>query len=119
VPALSTIRRGKGKILWSPLPVENSDTPETIAALYRFALKEAGVVATCEVDQQNPSVLIAPTVFSDAVLYTLVSERDRDTDIKWTHRESNSQLSIVVRAQRSALMFVSRKTGKVLAQQRS
>ena len=116
VPALSTIRRGKGKILWSPLPVESSDTPDTIAALYRFALKEAGVVAPCEVEQQNPSVLIAPTVFNDTVLYTLVSECDRDTDIRWTHRKSDTPLTITVRAQRTALVFVDRKTGKVLAQ---
>lgn len=116
MPAVTIIRRGKGKILLSPLPVESSDTPETITALYRFALKEAGVVAACEVEQQNPSVLIAPTVFNEAVLYTLVSECDRDTEVKWTHRDSNSPLSIMVRAQRSSLIFVSRKTGKVLAQ---
>lgn len=116
IPAIAIIRRGKGKILWSPLPVEISDTPETTAALYRFALKEAGVEAACEVEQQNPSVLIAPTVFNEAVLYTFVSECDRDTEVKWTHRESNSSLSITVRAQRSAIVFVNRKTGKVLAQ---
>jgi hypothetical protein len=116
IPAVATIRRGKGKILWSPLPVEISDTTDTTAALYRYALKEAGVVSTCEVEQQNPSVLIAPTSFNEVVLYTLVSECDRDTDVTFTHRESNTPVSITVRAQRSALMFVNRKTGKVLAQ---
>jgi hypothetical protein len=116
ISSMSIIRRGRGKILWSPLPVEISDTPDTTTALYRYALKEAGVVAACEVEQQNPSVLIAPTVFSDSVLYTLVSECDRDTEFKWTHRESNTVLSITVRAQRTALVFVNRKTGKVLAQ---
>ena len=116
IPAISIIERGKGKILWSPLPVESADMPETTAALYRYALKEAGVIATCEVERQNPSVLIAPTVFNEAVLYTLVSECDRDSEVKWNHRESNTPLSITVRAQRSALVFVNRKTGKVLAQ---
>ena len=116
IPALSIIRRGKGKILWSPLPVENSDTSDTAAALYRYALKEAGVESTCEVEQQIPSVLIAPMVFNEAVLYTLVSECDRDTEAKWTHRESNTPMSITVCAQRTALVFVHRTTGKVLAQ---
>jgi len=115
-PALVTIRKGKGKVFWSPLPVEVSDTPETTAALYRYALKEAGVVTTFEVEQQNPSVLIAPTVFNEAVLYTLVSECDRDTEVKWIHRESNTPLSVTVRAQRSALVFVNRKNGKMLAE---
>lgn len=115
VPSVATLRMGKGKILWSPLPVEISDTPDTTVALYRYALKEAGVEATCEVGGQNPSVLIAPTVFDEAVLYALVSECDRDTEMEWTHRESNTPLKITVRAQRSALVFVNRKTGKVLA----
>jgi hypothetical protein len=110
------IRRGKGKIVWSPLPVEVSDTPETTAALYRFALKESGVESVCVVEQDNPSVLIAPTVFEDAVLYTFVSECDRDTEIKWTHGESGSSHRITVRAQRTALVFVIRKSGKVMAQ---
>jgi hypothetical protein len=115
-PSIVMIRRGKGRILWSPLPVESSDTPETTTALYRYALKEAGVEAACEVEKHNPSVLVAPTLFSDAVLYTLVSECDRDTDMKWTHRESSTPVRVTVRAQRSALVFVNRKTGKILAQ---
>ena len=115
-PAISIVRRGKGKIFWSPLPVEISDTPDTTAALYRYALKEAGVASVCEVDQRDSSVLIAPTVFNDAVLYTLVSECDRDVEAKWTHSESRTPLSITVRAQRSALVFVNRKTGNTLAQ---
>jgi hypothetical protein len=116
VPVTMIIRRGKGKIVWSPLPVEVSDTPETTAALYRFALKESGVESVCVVEQDNPSVLIAPTVFEDAVLYTFVSECDRDTEIKWTHGESGSSHRITVRAQRTALVFVIRKSGKVMAQ---
>jgi hypothetical protein len=115
-PSISVVRRGRGRILWSPLPVENSDTPDTTAALYRYALKEAGVTTVCETDQQNPSVLLAPTVFNEAVLYTLVSECARDTEVTWTHRESNVPVRIIVRAQRSAHVFLNRKTGKVLAQ---
>jgi phosphopantetheinyl transferase (holo-ACP synthase) len=114
--AVMTLQRGKGKIVWSPLPVEISDTSETTSALYRFALKEAGIKAVCEIERDFSSVLIAPTVYDEAVLYTLVSECDRDTDIKLTHRETNTPVNITVRAQRSALVFVDRKTGKVLAQ---
>jgi hypothetical protein len=116
MPAVSIVPRGQGKILWSPLPVESSDTPDTTAALYRFALKEDAMISACEVEQQNPSVLIAPTTFKEVVLYTLVSECDRDTDVAFVHRESNTPLKFTVRAQRSALVFVNRKTGKVLAQ---
>jgi hypothetical protein len=50
------------------------------------------------------------------VLYTLVSECDRDTEVKWTHRESETSVNINVRAQRSALVFVDRKSGTILAQ---
>jgi hypothetical protein len=116
VPATVIIRRGNGKIVWSPLPVEVSDTPDTTAALYKFALKESGVESACQVEQDNPSVLIAPTVFEDAVLYTFVSECDQDTEFKWIHRESGTALQTTVRAQRTALVFVNRKSGKVLAQ---
>lgn len=115
-PSVMTLQHGKGRILWSPLPVELSDVPDPILALYRFALKEAGINSACEVEQGDPSVLIAPTIFENAVLYALVSECDRDTDVRFVDRASNSAVGVTVRAQRAAMVFVDRKSGKVLAQ---
>src|SRR5206468_3984305 len=110
-----TLRHGKGKIVWSPLPVEVSDSVEPTVALYEFATREAGVSSKFSVGKRNPSILILPTLLKETALYTLVSECDRDTDLEVIHRESNAGFSISVPAQRAAIVFVRRSHGTVLS----
>lgn len=116
VVSISTISRGPGRIIWSPLPVELSDSVEPIASLYRYALKSAGIKPAFIVEQPDPSILVRPLVFKDAILCAFVSESDRDSTLALTHIESNSKVTVRVPAQRVAMMFVDRKNGRVLSQ---
>jgi hypothetical protein len=114
ISKVQTIPRGKGTIIWSPLPVEASDSPDAIIALYDYALKTAKVSPIFSVEENDPSVLILPSVYKDAVLYILVSETDRDMDVRFTHLENNTRLSIQVPAQRTVSLFLNRRDGKVI-----
>jgi hypothetical protein len=109
-------QEGEGKILWTPFPVELSESIEPTVALYRYALVQANIQPYVISENKNASVLIYPTIFADAVLYTIVSESGKDESVKFTQRESNTVFEIAVPAQKSLLMFVGRSNGKILSQ---
>ncbi|MFI5252524.1 MAG: cellulase family glycosylhydrolase [Bacteroidota bacterium] len=109
-----TMQHGKGAIVWSPLPVEVSDSPDAITALYKYALQQADVRPIFSAKEIDPSILILPTVFENAVLYVVISETDRDVDLPFTHLETNTELSIHLPRQRTVSLFINRKDGKVI-----
>ena len=111
---VKVVARGKGRILWCPLPIELSDNAEAIAALYRYALSQSGWQQVYTIEKLNPALLIYPTVYDRVVLYTLVNEGDQDVTVRLTHVESRTPLSIPVAAGRTAMLLVDRKTGRVM-----
>ncbi len=115
VSEISTLPQGAGKILWMPLPVESGDDPEVVAALYTFALRQAAVPPVFEVAGNDPAVLILPGIFSDAALYTFVSESGRDSGFAVRHLESGMEFNVQLPAQRAGFFVVRRKTGEVLS----
>jgi hypothetical protein len=68
---------GKGKILFSALPLELNDNIELVGKAYRYALKSASVAPVYATTLTDPGILIAPTVFPLATLYVLTSESNR------------------------------------------
>ncbi len=110
-----TMPRGKGMIFWSPLPVEVSDSVEPTVAFYEYAMKGAQLSPVFTLEKKDPSILILPTVFNEAILYTVVSEADRDEEIHVLDKETKSTFTVNIRAQRAAFVFLSRKDGKILA----
>jgi Cellulase (glycosyl hydrolase family 5) len=105
---------GAGRFVWSPLPLELSEALEPLAAFYRFALRLAGISPIFRVSMPEPSILILPALYEHAALYTFVSEQDRDAPLRLTHVETNTQISLTVPAERSALVLIDRRTGKVI-----
>jgi hypothetical protein len=106
---------GAGKLVWSPLPLELGDSMPALAEFYRTALTQARISPLFTAVPQTPAVLILPSVFRDVVLYTFVSEISRDTRMQVTHVESQTRFNVTVPAQRTAMVLIDRKTGKVLA----
>ena len=86
-----------------------------LAAFYRLALAQAQVAPIFSVTPRTPAVLVLPSVFRDVVLYTFVSEIDRDTRMQVTHLESGKRFSVLVAGNRTAMVLLERKTGKVIA----
>src|SRR5262249_40204536 len=106
---------GSGKIVWSPLPLELGDSMEALVAFYKEALAEAGVGPIFTASPATPAVLILPAVFRDVVLYTFVSEIDRDTQLTVTHHESRTRFDVLVPAERTATGLIERRSGLILS----
>jgi hypothetical protein len=107
---------GKGKRLNPFVPVELADNIEPTIALYKFALKSAGIKPIFTTSHFDSSVLIYPAVFQEAVLFTIVSEGSSDASFKLTLTETNTTVDVQLRAQRTAMILVSRKDGRILGQ---
>jgi hypothetical protein len=86
-----------------------------LTAFYKFALSATRISPIFAVTPQTPAVLVLPSLFRDVVLYTFVSETDHDTRMQVTHLESRTPISVSVPAQRTAMVLLDRKTGKILA----
>ncbi|MBI3112724.1 MAG: cellulase family glycosylhydrolase [Ignavibacteriales bacterium] len=115
VQTVHVIPVGKGKLLWSPLPVEVSESVEASVELYKLALREAGIAPVFRLEHDDPSVLIIPTVYDETILYAMVSERDGDARVQLTDGETQTGITVTVPAQRPVLFFVDRRDGTIVS----
>ena len=104
---------GKGKILFSPLPLELNDNLQTIGDVYRYALRTAGVSPTYVTDLRDPGILIAPTQFPHATLYVLSSESDQEA-VSFTDSKSGKHVTGEISPGRTTLLVIG-EDGKELA----
>jgi hypothetical protein len=104
---------GKGRILFSAYPLELNDNLESIARVYTYALKAAGVQPTYTTPVQNPGILICPTRLPQATLYVLTSET-ATMPVAFTDTRSNTSFTGTLDAGRAALLLVGEK-GDLLA----
>ena len=79
-----------------------------LAAFYKFVLAQAGVAPVFTATPRTPAVLVLPSVFRDVVLYTFVSETDRNTQMAVTHLETRKRFDVRVPAGRTAMVLVNR-----------
>jgi hypothetical protein len=104
---------GRGKILFSPLPLELNDNLQTIGDVYRYAMKSAGVTPAYTTALQDPGILICPTRYPRATLYALTSESGQ-TAVSFTDQKSGKQFTGTLDPGRSALVLIG-QDGAVLA----
>ena len=109
--------RGKGTILWMPLPVELSDSPVATVALYRAAIAAAGVAPTMVVEAADGSVSVGAITYADAVLVALASESSADQDVT-VSLPGGTATPVRLPAGRAMLLLVDRKSGKVVGRDR-
>jgi len=96
---------GKGKILFSVLPLELNDRLDAVAAVYAYALKSAKVDAVYTTTSTDPGLLICPTVLPHATLYVLTSETNK-TAISFRDERSGKTFSGSLEPGRAALLLV-------------
>jgi hypothetical protein len=65
---------GKGRILFTPLPLELNDNLRAVGDAYSYALKIAGIKPVYTTTVNDPGILIAPAMFPNATLYVVTSE---------------------------------------------
>lgn len=109
----TTIRndRGAERLIRNPLPLELGDSMEALVAFYRMAMAQARVAPIFTATPQTPAVLVLPSVFRDVVLYTFVSETDRDTAMQVTDLQTKTRFAVDVPAGRTAMVVIDRRNG--------
>ena len=107
---VTSVAKGRGRILWSPVPAEVSDETAPTAALYRMALREAGVTSSFTTDASS-SILVYPARYARHTLYTIVSDTSRDARVHVTDVETGTMHEAMVAGGRAALILIDRQTG--------
>lgn len=112
---VETVTHGSGRILWTADPIEFAEGNAAAAALYRWALAEAGIKpAFREVEPLSPSVLAFPTVLDGAEIYSFSNESDEEQTINIVDALSGAHIQFSMEPQRGAALLLDRK-GAVLA----
>jgi hypothetical protein len=96
---------GKGKVLFSVFPLELNGDTASIARVYEYAIKAAGVSRTYTTSVANPGILICPTRMPHSTLYVLTSETETTT-VSFTDTRSGKLFSGRLEAGRAALLLV-------------
>jgi hypothetical protein len=104
---------GKGKILFSALPLELNGNLQAVGDVYSYALKVAGVAPVYSTAVNDPGILICPTLFPQATLYVLSSESNR-SEVSFQDLRSGRTFQGTLPSGRAALLLVG-TDGKLLA----
>ncbi len=99
------LRLGKGHVLVSALPLELNTDLDSIARVYAYALKMAGVSTTYTTPVTNPGILICPTRLPHATLYVLTSETET-SPVSFTDLRSGKRFSGTLDAGRAAILMI-------------
>jgi hypothetical protein len=104
---------GRGRILFSALPLELNDNLEAVGDVYRYALKLAGVAPVYTTTLTDPGILICPTRFPRATLYVITSESNQQR-VNFTDARSGRQFAGTLPSGQAAILLVS-ADGRLLA----
>ena len=114
--SVQQISRGQGHILWVADPVELAEGPGPAAALYAWALGQAGVApAYRQLQPLSPGVLALPTVLPEAVLYSFSSESFDPAEVDLEDALTHARIHFRLPPQRGAMLLLHRPDGKPLA----
>jgi hypothetical protein len=116
------IARGRGTVLWAPLPVELAESIAPTVALYSMALARAGVRAPVSVAGADAGAFVGSATFADAVLVALASESGRDSEVRVSLPRSDGTppkgapgVAVRLPAGRAVLMLFDRRSGSLIA----
>jgi hypothetical protein len=112
---LIELSHGKGRIIWSPLPVELNDRIEPVSALYQYALASAGCSEELEWIKggQLPGVYGRKLTFQEGALYVFVSEYSHNAAIEVKDPVTGVRYSFVLEKERSVLFAVDKEGQQV------
>ena len=113
--SVAVVPHGRGRIFWTADPVEFAEGYTAVAALYRWALEEAGVKpASREVEPLSPAVLAFPTVLNDAEIYSFSNESLDAQTVNIVDALTGAHIHFTMQAQRGAALLLNRQ-GAVLS----
>jgi hypothetical protein len=96
---------GKGRILFSALPLELNGNLQAVADVYSYALKVAGVAPVYSTAMKDTGILICPTRYPNATLYVITSESN-GTDVSFEDLRSGKSFTGTLKSGGAALLLV-------------
>ncbi len=114
-----TLPIGRGRLTWSPLPVELSDQMESTVALYRYAIGQSNTLPRFTLEPSDPGLLVYPAAHEHAILYAFVSELAAPKRFSFTDRLSRVTLEVEVPAGGAAMRLIGRDGSVLSAYERS
>lgn len=111
---LTVITLGKGRLIWTPLPLELNGRDEPLAALYRYAAEAAGVEQELEwlSGGDNAGVYGRQLHFPKGSLYIFVSEYGWHQKVQIRDQRTGTAYSFELQSNRSVL-FATDVSGKL------
>jgi hypothetical protein len=104
---------GKGRLLFSSLPIELSDNLAGVGDIYRYAMKVANISPTYTTTLADTGILICPTRLRGATLYVLTSESNQK-EVNFRDSQSGKEFVGELEPGRAALLLVSLE-GRLIA----
>ncbi|WP_132746728.1 cellulase family glycosylhydrolase [Scopulibacillus darangshiensis] len=105
---------GKGKIIWSSLPLELNDRIDVMKAVYQYAIEAAGIESDFDwLEGDSPGVYGRKLSYSNGSLFVFISEYSCDQSIKIKDSQTNITYSFLLEKERS-LLFAVDGEGKLL-----
>ena len=105
--SVEVIPHGSGKILWTADPVEFAEGYDATAALYRWALAQAGVPpALQEKEPLSPDVLAFPTALDDGEIWSFSNESDATQRLDFVDTRTGAHVDFALEPQRGAALLL-------------
>ena len=103
---------GKGQIIWCPLPLELNANPDTLSALYQYALNAANIQPAWQWQGKSPAgVFMQQQQFAAHSLWIAVNESSREHALHWQAGAHRYRTTL---AAGRALMWLTDQQGKVV-----
>lgn len=102
---LYTVEKGRGKLLWCPLPVEMNREDDAVVELYKAACTEAGIRDELEFASDCMHGVFVKKLGTDiGSVYIVISEDGRDRRVEFTDRSNGAHLNFLLPAGRSIMV---------------
>ena len=113
----AVVKHGKGSIAWIAYPVELAEGDAEPAQLYSLLLeKDREFGPHYEHRDLSPGVMVYPIVLEDSILYVIVSDDARPSDIDLTDKSTGVHIALKLAAQHAALALIGKKEKAVIAE---
>jgi len=116
-PHIRAVSLGRGRLIWSPLPVELADQVDPTVTLYRYALGQVDTHPRFTLEPDDPGLLVYPAVHQSAVLYAIASELAVPRRLTLTDRVWGTHANVEVPAGGAVLQLMGNR-GKLGSYQR-
>jgi Cellulase (glycosyl hydrolase family 5) len=108
--------RGQGRIFWAAEPVELAEGDQPSADLYSYLAGRIGLKPLFELKQPlSPSVMVYPVSLEDSVLYIVVSDGGRDSQVRLRDGSTGTALAFNLLAEHAAMALIGKKGKAVIA----